>query len=435
VAVLALGTGTTLGSVALHPEVERIDVLEISPAVVDAAPWFEAKNRGVLKDRDRSPAGARRVRVLLGDGRYTLARHPSDYDVITMEPLLPDSPFAVYLYTREFYARARAALAPGGLVCQWVPPHALEPQTFAAVLDAFSASFDWSSVWLFGTQVILLGGERQPVLDPARFTAADPELERALADLGIGTPSGLLARFVAESSPGSSSPPSSISAGDSARALTDADPWIAYRPRRRGAVLLGDLPANLRALREREGAPPASWLAAAGPDGSKLLAGVRALHAAREAHAREEARLRGAAAESAAGDPQLAPALARARALCAADPELGELEREIQFLSALRRGIAALSADRSRAGAEAALPDLLQAAELRRERCDVHLYMATALSRMGSPAAPKALEAALARSPRAAWTAEGRRARDLGLADDLWQRAELAADAAPAREP
>src|SRR5262249_14492710 len=104
VAVLALGTGTTLGAVALHPDVERIAVLEISHAVVDAAPSFREKNRGVL---DGDP----RVRVRLGDGRATLAREHGAYDVITMEPLLPDSPFGVYLYTREFYGRARAALA------------------------------------------------------------------------------------------------------------------------------------------------------------------------------------------------------------------------------------------------------------------------------------------------------------------------------------
>ena len=120
-------------------------MLEISPAVVGAAGWFAEKNRGVLGDAGTGSASSpQRVRVLLGDGRFTLASHPGEYDVIAMEPLLPDSPFAVYLYTREFYARCQRALAPGGLVCQWVPPHALEPATFEAVLDAFARSFTWS---------------------------------------------------------------------------------------------------------------------------------------------------------------------------------------------------------------------------------------------------------------------------------------------------
>jgi spermidine synthase len=46
VAVLAFGTGTTAGSVALHPEVRELDVLEISAAVASRAHWFEEVNHG-----------------------------------------------------------------------------------------------------------------------------------------------------------------------------------------------------------------------------------------------------------------------------------------------------------------------------------------------------------------------------------------------------
>jgi spermidine synthase len=435
-AVLALGTGTTVGAVSLHREVEHIDVLEISAAVVDAAGWFTEKNRGVLADVHAGDEAARssrqRVRVLLGDGRFTLASHPGEYDVITMEPLLPDSPFAVYLYTREFYARARRALAPGGLVCQWVPPHALEPATFDAVLDAFARSFQWSSVWLFGTQVILVGAERAPELDARRFEGMSDDLRSALVELGIATPRGLLARL---SSVGGLAPERSrdltdpersreLTDPERSRELTDDDPWIAYRPRRRGVALLADLPANLRAVRARESDPPPSWLAAAGPGAGVTLAGVRTLHLASEAHAREEARTRGAQIQPSPGDPDCAASLARARKLCPEDPELLELEREIRFLDALRRGVSALSADRSPNGARAALPDLVTATELRAERADVHLYTAAALSLLDSPAATKALDAALERCPRIAETSEGRRARALGLADALWQRAQ-----------
>jgi hypothetical protein len=154
------------------------------------------------------------------------------------------------------------------------------------------------------------------------------------------------------------------------------------------------------------------------------------LHAAREAHARDEAALRGCVIAPEPEDPDLAASLSRARRVAANDPELSELEREIEFLGALRRGISVLATDRTRTGAENALPDLLRAAELRRARADVHLYMAAALSRLSSPAAANALAAALTCCPRAAETAEGRRAHDLGLAENLWQRAESAAGAA-----
>jgi hypothetical protein len=395
VAVLALGTGTTLGAVAQHAEVRQIEVLEISQAVVDAAPFFEEKNHGVLSQ----PGG--RVSVQLGDGRRTLANRPASYDVITMEPLLPDSPFGVYLYTQEFYAIARRALRPGGLLCQWVPPHALEPRTFQAVLRAFEDSFPWSGVWVFGTQVILVGGERLPELRPARF---DP----ALAALGLDTPAALAARCVR-----ALVPQQGLGRVDPAPRLTDAEPWILYLPRRGGPVLLGDLPSNLASLRE---APqlPEEWHADA-----RLVEGLRALRHARELFAIEEARLRGLALEPA---PGAAAELARARELAPADPEVREFAEEREFLEALRRGVSALSSDPERA-----LADLVRAAELRRERGDVHLYLAVALEKTGNPNAAKALAAALLRCPAIARTREGARARQLGLSDAAWGQLERSA--------
>lgn len=394
VAVLALGTGTTLGAVSLHPEVAHIDVLEISRAVVDAAPWFVEKNHGALAEA--------RVNVLLGDGRTALARTPGTYDVITMEPLLPDSPFGVYLYTSEFYACARKALAPDGLLCQWVPPHALEPASFDAVLDAFAGAFPWSSVWLSGTQVILVGGERRPDLDPARFMAGG-RLAESLRELGLATPASLVARFVCGGD----------RLGSPVRPLTDEDPWIVYRPRRGGAVLLGDLPANLASLRRKGESPPAPWMTISGP----AIEALASLRAAREAHARAEARLRGFD-DHATDAPDLAASLDRAKRLAPDDPDVRDLEDEIRFLTELRAGVSLLASDRSREGAALALPHLVNAASWRRERGDVHLYAAAALERLGEqPAARAAVAKALAICPGIARTAEGRRALELGLSE------------------
>ncbi|MBK7644013.1 MAG: hypothetical protein IPJ19_13345 [Planctomycetes bacterium] len=390
VAVLALGTGTTLGAVAQHPEVRSIELLEISRAVVDAAPFFEAKNHGVLGPAAMDP----RLLVQLGDGRRTLANHPASYDVLTMEPLLPDSPFGVYLYTQEFYAIARRALAPGGLLCQWVPPHALEPRTFQAVLRAFEESFPWSGVWVFGTQVILVGGEAAPDLLPARF---DP----SLAYLGLDTPQALAARCVRASA---------RHAGEGqvelAPPLTDGEPWILYLPRRSGAVLLGDLPANLGAW---HGTPklPERWHA-----DPNLVEAFRALRHARELFAVEEARLRGLDVPP---EPGAAAELARATRLAPLDPEVQAFVEEREFLVVLRRGVSQLASD-----PQAALPDLVRAAELRGERADVHLYLAVALERTGNPNAAKALRAARQRCPQIARTREGLRARQLGLSDAGW---------------
>jgi spermidine synthase len=395
VAVLALGTGTSAGAVALHSSVETIDVLELSASVRDQAHWFEEVNGGVLSDP--------RVRVVLGDGRRTLDARRGAFDVITMEPLLPDSPFGVYLYTREFYRCARRALAPGGLLCQWVPPHALEPATFDAVLDAFLSTFEWSGVWLFGTQVILVGGTQRPSLERVANAVVDDHLGGVLEALGIDGAAGVAAHFVAE---GSAWPAS-------ARPLRDADPWVVYRPRRRGALVLGDLPHNLARLRSIEAGLPAPWAAALSAEDEARVAGGRALRRAREAQGAEEALARGVLLDAVVlRDAETE--LARARALDPDAPGLALLEEERRFLRALRSGVSLLR-DPSASSARDALAELLVAAELRDERADVHLYLAVALERVGSSAAGAALRTALDLCPNLARTAPGRRAVELGL--------------------
>ena len=75
--VIGLGTGTTLGTIAAYP-FERIDVAEISPAIVHAAKtYFEGPNLSSLDDS--------RVSLLLNDGRNVLLLSQARYDLITIE--------------------------------------------------------------------------------------------------------------------------------------------------------------------------------------------------------------------------------------------------------------------------------------------------------------------------------------------------------------
>ncbi len=404
VAVLAFGTGTTAGAVSVHPEVERLDVLELSRAVAERAHWFEAANRGVLADLGGALEGSGRVRLILGDGRRALAERPASYDVVTMEPLLPDSPFAVYLYTQEFYAVARRALAPGGLLCQWVPPQALEPETFEATLAAFTQAFPWSSIWLFGTQVLLVGGEREPTLDARRFPHAGT-LATALAELGLATPAELAARYVLS---GERWPAPR-------RALSDRDPWISYRPARRSERLF-DLPLNLARLREREGALPDAWRGALGEGAADPVAGVRWLRRAREAWGVERAASLGLPVPARPLERDVDGALERARAALGASPELLALEREVGAARARSSGLARLAADPSPVAAREAALRLREAARIYPERADAHLFMAVALERMGEPAAAEqALALALELCPRVLETSPGKSAANLGF--------------------
>ena len=266
---------------------------------------------------------------------------------------------------------------------------------FDAVVDAFARSFPHTSLWLFDTQLVLIGGDEPAALDARRFPGAGP-LQAALVELGVAGAPRLAAHRVGE--------------GDAwprgARPLTDADPWVLYRPRRTGAALLADLPHNLRSLGRIESSPEPVGPAA------DLWRGQRALARARAAHAWDEAEARGAACDDPLR-PDLARELAAAGELLGPeDPALSVLRSELAFLDALRDGVGLLAGG----APKAALPQLVSAAELRPERGDVHLYLSAALQALGADSGARAAwDAARERCPRILETGPGERALALGF--------------------
>ena len=57
--VVGLGTGVTAGELTLYPDVKNIDIVEISPSVVEALPYFEKFTNEVHEDP--------RVSIHIGD--------------------------------------------------------------------------------------------------------------------------------------------------------------------------------------------------------------------------------------------------------------------------------------------------------------------------------------------------------------------------------
>ena len=86
----------TVSAVARYPDVERIDCVEIEPAVINAAPFLNSLNRDVLSDP--------RVHVIFDDARNFLLTTREKYDLIISEPSNPWIAGVATLFTDEFYA-------------------------------------------------------------------------------------------------------------------------------------------------------------------------------------------------------------------------------------------------------------------------------------------------------------------------------------------
>jgi spermidine synthase len=101
--MIGLGGGTVpTRYVADYPQM-HVEVVELDPAVVDVARrYFHV------------PVGDR-LRVIPEDGRLFLTRSSGRYDIMLLDAYLIDTiPF--HLATREFFAAAKAHLAPGGVL-------------------------------------------------------------------------------------------------------------------------------------------------------------------------------------------------------------------------------------------------------------------------------------------------------------------------------
>ncbi len=188
VLIIGLGSGVTAGAVAQYP-VDQIDIIEIEPAVVEAARFFERENRKVLADP--------RVRVVIADGRNFLLNSRVPYDVIISEPSNPWIRGLASLFTREFYTLARSRLAPDGVMLQWVQGYGISPEDLRMVAATFRTAFPQSTLWNTTMGDNFLVGAPGPLSIPLdRFQTrydASPALREDFARVGLHSPLGLLA--------------------------------------------------------------------------------------------------------------------------------------------------------------------------------------------------------------------------------------------------
>jgi spermidine synthase len=139
VLVIGFGVGMTLSALARYPEIERLDCVEIEPAVLGAAPFLKTLNRNVLSDK--------RVHIIYDDGRNFLYTTRNRYDLIVSEPSNPWIDGVATLFTREFYRAAQDRLAPGGIFVQWVQSYSLYPDDLRMICATFLSQFQSATLW------------------------------------------------------------------------------------------------------------------------------------------------------------------------------------------------------------------------------------------------------------------------------------------------
>jgi Flp pilus assembly protein TadD len=160
--------------------------------VVEASRFFEPENHSALADP--------RTRLIVGDGRSHLMLSRSQYDVIVSEPSNPWMAGIASLFTREFFASARARLSPGGVLCQWAHTYDISDDDLRSIVATFLSVFPDGTLWLVGEGDVLLVGSTEPLdgrLADVERHWRRPSVASDLIDIGVREPFALLSAFVA----------------------------------------------------------------------------------------------------------------------------------------------------------------------------------------------------------------------------------------------
>ncbi len=185
VLVIGLASGITAGAVSTVPEIERLDVVELEPAIRRAAAFFEEWNNDILNDP--------RLNLIHNDGRnHIVLTPPETYDVIVSEPSNPWITGVSNLFTEEFFQLGKSRLKKGGVWSQWVQMYGMNTADLRSLLATFASVYP--HVVMYATiddaDLVLIGSESPlvPDLAHAKRLMAWQTVKEQLAEVDIKDP-------------------------------------------------------------------------------------------------------------------------------------------------------------------------------------------------------------------------------------------------------
>jgi spermidine synthase len=166
--VIGLGTGSTAGWIGAIPSVERVDVVELEPLILDVARACAAVNHDVMNNP--------KVRITIGDAREALLTSRERYDLIMSEPSNPYRAGIASLFTQEFYRAATDRLTEDGVFVQWIQAYEIDTPTLRTVYATLASVFPQIETWHTNPGDIVLVASKQ------RRTHRISDLTRRIAE-------------------------------------------------------------------------------------------------------------------------------------------------------------------------------------------------------------------------------------------------------------
>jgi hypothetical protein len=135
VANIGIGSGMTSNVVLSSPVVERLDSIEIEPAMVEGARiGFGPRVHRVFEDP--------RSHIHYEDAKTFFSARKQRYDVIISEPSNPWVSGVATLFSDQFYGQMVRHLNDDGLLVQWIQIYETDMNVVASILKAIGKHFE-----------------------------------------------------------------------------------------------------------------------------------------------------------------------------------------------------------------------------------------------------------------------------------------------------
>ena len=188
-AVIGIGTGLTTHTLLQSLDMERVDTIEIEPAMAEASRGFAPRNSAAFVD----PRGT----IVIDDAKSYFSTHARRYDLIISEPSNPWVSGVASLFTREFYRRVRPHLNPGGVLAQWMQLYEMDASLVATVLTALGEEFPHYAIYApSDSDVLILASDAPLDGGPQARIFEQPGLAKELWTIHVLTAGDLDARYV-----------------------------------------------------------------------------------------------------------------------------------------------------------------------------------------------------------------------------------------------
>lgn len=161
VANIGIGSGMTSNVVLSSPLVERLDSIEIEPAMAEAARIGYGPRVHRLFDDPRS-------HIHFEDAKTFFSAGKRRYDVIISEPSNPWVSGVATLFSDEFYAQMVRHLNDGGLLVQWIQIYETDLSVVASIFKAIARHFDDYVVYCTDNANILIVASHDGKVPPLR---------------------------------------------------------------------------------------------------------------------------------------------------------------------------------------------------------------------------------------------------------------------------